>query len=416
MSFLQGDLFAPVLEAYVEAGSCDLSNEVLYKSVAAKIGLDESEIDAKTPIGKTGQMHSVFKRAVRWHQQTAKKMGLLEHGDSRGLWRMANVTKKGLCEAPAGVKLIGFSTKLGIAIWGDCSTALAGLDQPVTAIICSPPYLLSKQRDYGNPKGEQEYIDFITRCLEPVIAHLAPGGSLCLNISNDSFLPGLPARSMYRERLLLTLAERFQLFKMDEIPWFNPSRPPGPVAWASKQRVQLNSGYEVIYWMTNDPTKITSDNRRVLEQHTRKHMDLMMSGGEKRSKSYGNGAYTLRDGSFGKVTEGKIPRNVLVRGHSCADTRQYRRDAEALGLPIHGAMSPLSVPEFLLKFLTKEGELCIDPFGGTIKLGMAAERNNRRWIVVERVLDYIRGSAERFRMFDGFSMSPAMEAFRGAPR
>src|SRR5690606_28080960 len=105
--------------------------------------------------------------------------------------------------------------------------------------------------------------------------------------------------SLYRERLLLTLCDRFSLYKMDEIIWWNPSRPPGPVAWASKQRVQLNSGYEVIYWLTNAPEKITSDNRRVLEKHTQKHMDLMLSGGERRTASYGNGAYTLRDGSFG---------------------------------------------------------------------------------------------------------------------
>lgn len=36
---------------------------------------------------------------------------------------------------------------------------------------------------------------------------------------------------------------------------------------------------------------------------------------------------------------------------------------------------------------------------------------NRRWIVVEKMLDYLRASAERFREFDGFEMPAAIESW-----
>src|SRR5690606_31945450 len=115
-------------------------------------------------------------------------------------------------------------------------------------------------------------------------------------------------------------------------------------------------------WFTNDPMNLRSDNRRVLLEHTQRHQALMAAGGEARSAVYGDGAHRIRPGSFGSVTEGRIPRNVIEAGHSCADTRRYRQDATRLGLPVHGAMMPLKVAEFLVRFLTAEGELVVDPF------------------------------------------------------
>jgi site-specific DNA-methyltransferase (cytosine-N4-specific) len=251
---------------------------------------------------------------------------------------------------------------------------------------------------------EGAYVDFLCRAFEPVVRHLAPGGTICINLSNGIFEPGLPTRSLYRERLLIALRDRFQLHLADTLIWFNPCRPPGPVQWASKTRQQLNDSYETIHVLTNDPLRFNADNRRVLQEHSKRHMALMAAGGESRHASYADGAYVLKPGSFGQITEGRIPRNVIMRGHRCADTQRYRNDAKALGLPIHGAMQPLEIPEFLIKFLSKEGDVVLDPFGGTCTTAMAAERQNRRWLVIEKCLDYIRPSAERFRNFAGFRM------------
>lgn len=409
-SAVQYDLFSHVAGAYADAGAASLSNADLYRVVAERARIPGARLEERVPIGASGQCHSLLKRAIRWHQQTLKHMGVIERDGERGMWRLLEINRNGLHEAVAGVRLVAFSTKLGVAVWGDCHDIFRGLNEPISLAIMSPPYPLAKARAYGGP-DEAEYIDFITRALEPIVRHMTPEASLCINVSNDIFVRGRPSRSTYCERLVLALHEKLGLSLMDRIVWANPSKPPGPVQWASLKRVQLNVAYEPIYWFAVDPLKVNADNRRVLEPHTERHLRLINGGGTDREASYSDGAYRLHPGRYSNHTDGRIPRNVLTRGHTCPDAAAYRRDARRLGLPVHGAMWPLSVPDFLVRFLSDVGDLVVDPFGGRITTGMAAERHGRRWIVAERVLDYVRGGAERFRDCDGFGMPRFVESW-----
>ncbi|MDN7631036.1 site-specific DNA-methyltransferase [Burkholderia cenocepacia] len=414
MSTYQLDLFAHVAGAYADSANGELDNESLYASVAVRAGLDPRALEQRTPIGKTGQRHNVVKRAIRWHQQTLKEMGVLAKvAGRRGIWSLSEGAGKQLRNATRNVKLVAFSTDLGIAIFGSNTDVLPGLDEPITLVFTSPPYPLRKARAYGNPTGEQEYVDFICRSLDPLVRNLAPGASVCINLSNDLFEPGSPSRSLYCERLVLALNDRLSLRLMDRLVW-QSSKPPGPVQWASIKRVQLNSGYEIILWFSNDPRRVKADNRRVLEPHTEAHQKFVAAGGIQRAAVYGDGAYRHRPGGFSMPTAGRIPRNVISRGTRCTDTLQYRRDAQRLGLPVHGAMMPISIPDFLIRFLTEPDDLVVDPFGGTIKTGKAAEQVGRRWICVELALQYVRAAAERFRTCPGFWIDPSLEAFSGA--
>lgn len=402
----QLDLFAHVAEAYLNTNGETLHNDALYCHVATSAGLTPSELTAKVPIGRAGVMRSPIQRKIRWHQQSLKALGVIEHvPGQRGLWRLTHPLREGLNRAQPDVKVVAFSTDLGVAIWGSCFDVFPRLQEAIMLCVTSPPYPLREPRAYGNP-SDQEYVDFICRALEPIIDQLAPGGSLAINLSNDIFLRRSPGRSLYRERLVLALCERFGLVKMDELIWHNPSKPPGPVQWASKRRVQLNTAWEPIYWFTNDPLRVKADNRRVLEAHTERHLKLITRGGEQRHAEFGDGAYRIKPGDYSKVTAGRIPRNVLTRGHTCPDNLRYRADARELEAPLHGAAQPLSIPDFLIRFLTEPGDLVVDPFGGTLKSGRAAESLGRRWLVTEWVLEYIRAAAVRFRDCTGFCGTP----------
>jgi len=57
---------------------------------------------------------------------------------------------------------------------------------------------------------------------------------------------------------------------------------------------------------------------------------------------------------------------------------------------------PSGLAEFFIKFLTKPDMLVLDPFGGSNTTGAAAEKLDRRWVVIEPNDDYIKGSRGRF--------------------
>lgn len=415
MSHFQPDLFAHMGAAYAEAPGGALDNDALYGLVAERAGIDAGSLDARVPIGQAGALRSPLKRKIRWYQQTLKGLGVIERvPGERGIWRLTEKAGKDIHQAAAGVKLVAFSTDLGVAVWGRCQDVFSGLDEPIALCVTSPPYPLRQARAYGNP-DETRYVDFICHAMEPIVRNLLPGGSIVLNISNDIFEPRSPARSLYVERLILALHDRLDLALMDRMPWVNLSKPPGPTYWACVNRVQLTTAYEPVYWFSNDPARVRSDNRRVLEPHTDRHLRMMQAGGAGRTATYGDGAYKIRPESYGRITEGKIPRNVIQRGHACNDTRTYREHAATLGLPAHGAMQPTLIPDFFIRFLTEPGDLVVDPFGGTARTGLAAERLGRHWLVTEWILQYLRGAAELFRGFTGFDMHPALTAVRGKP-
>lgn len=400
----QLDLFH-VKQAYMQAGG-PIDNEALYERVAALAHIAPSEMDAKQEIGKSGAPRSKVKRKIRWFQQTLKALNLISRVD-RGVWDLSDETKSGLHTAKENVRLLAYSTTLGMAIWGNSKSVFSSLGEPIHLCVTSPPYPLRVARGYGNV-DESAWVDFITESLEGIVRNLAVGGSIVLNISNDIFETKRPSRSLYVERMVIALHDRLGLSLMDRWPWVNLSKMPGPTHWACVNRVQLCSGWEPVFWFTNDPLKVRSDNRRVLERHTDKQEKLFDAGGESRVTNYGDGAYKLRAGSFAQRTAGKIPKNVIMRGHSCADTQRLRKIAGALGLPPHPAMYPTALPEFAIKLLTQEGDLVVDPFAGSNKTGLAAQRNNRRWVGCDLVLEYMRTQAEMFCEFPGFWMNPAL--------
>lgn len=395
----EGAALGRVLAAYQHGG--EVSNETLYEAVRAPMGFSREDYERRDAVGRAGTKHCLAQRAVRWHQQTLKKLNLLERvPGKRGVWRMRGSQAKELTPAAAGLTMLGFSTHLGLALWSSCD-AFSKIDEPIALILTSPPYPLAKPRKYGGPT-EREMVDFVCRSLEPLVKNLLPGGSLCVNTSNDVFMPGSPARSLYIERLTLALHDRFGLSLMDRLCWTSP-KAPGPVQWASKTRQQLNVAYEPVLWFSPDPVRCFADNRRVLLPHTEKHLKLVAAGGERRSAVYGDGAYRLREGrSFAAPTLGRIPRNVLQFTHHGAEISQLRAAARALGLPVHGALMPLSLAEFLVNFLTREGDLVADCFGGWGTTAAAAQASGRRWITTELMAEYVAGQALRLASAPGF--------------
>lgn len=399
----------PVLAAYLDGQP--VANEALYAYLEPEIQARPEKWQPKSAPPKSCAGRNLAHRHARWAQQTLRQLGLLERvPGQRATWRLKPKATE-LTPAQPGAVLLAFSTRLGLALWGSCHDVFARLDEPVHLVITSPPFPIRKPRAYGGV-APREFTDFLLRALEPIVRNLAPGGSLALNVSPDSFTEGSPARSLLIEEVTLAICRQLDLHLMDRVVWANPSRPPGPVRWASISRQQLCATYEYVLWFTNDPHACFADNRRVLLPHTERHKALMAAGGETRRTSYGDGAHRLRPGSFGRETEGRIPRNVLSFTHHGGVHAERRRAAIAAGLPAHGACMPLGLARFLVEFMTRKGDLVVDCFGGWLTSALAAEQTGRRWIATEMMGEYIMGAAHPFRTAEGFAANFSMEAAR----
>ena len=400
----QGDLFEHMLEAYSDKGGT-LSNAALYRDLGARAGIPADAWDEQLDLGPDQPGHSVLKRKVRWWQQSLRKLGLLERDEAsgRGFWRITPAGRRKLTPATPGRVLLGFSTDLGVALWADANDVFPTLDAPIALCLSSLPYPLSRPRAYGNPTSH-EFVDWTIRLLEPITKHLMPGGSICLNLSNDIFEPGSPARSDYLERLVIALKDRLGLWKMALDPWVNLTKPPGPIRWASITQQQLNVAWEPVYIFCNDPVLWMARNQRVLEPHSERHLAFVRGGGAKRAKSNGDGAYRLYPGSFGRETAGRIPKNVRILPHRCADKDRARKMAIAQGLPVHAATMPLKLAQFYIEYLTERGQVVVDPCSGWGTTALAAELAGRHWVTTEYMGEYVLGSSNRFLAAPGFEL------------
>ena len=410
MSTLNPDLVARI---YAEADK-PITNDELYRLVQQETGMSDAELNAMKEFGAGKTKTSEIKHKLRWFQQTLRQAGVIERvPENRGVWRYALKTDKNLHESWSRLTVVGFSTELGVAIFGNAHQVFSSIDEPVTLCVSSPPYLLRRDRHYGGAgdgKGEQNYIDFIVRTLEPIVKLLVKGGSIVLNITQDAFIPGRPSRSLYVEKLTLALCEKLGLELMDRLIWVNRSKPPSPTVWACKKRVQLTTSYEPLLWFTNDAMSVKSDNRRVLQPHSEQHLKLIAAGGEQRTTWYGDGAYQLKPGSFGTMTEGAIAKNTLQFGNACPDTRLCHRVARELGMPTHGATSPTRLASFLVEFLSEPGDLVVDPFAGLHKVPLAAERLGRRWLSTDKIMEWLAIARSLFTGAKGYDSNPLLDA------
>ena len=101
---------------------------------------------------------------------------------------------------------------------------------------------------------------------------------------------------------------------------------------------------------------------------------------------------------------GSIPPNLVEPGEADDMHRMgnnssndgYTKKCKAAGIKIHPARFPALLPEFFIKMLTSEGDIVLDPFGGSMTTGAVAENLNRRWIGIDTVEEYLDGAKLRF--------------------
>jgi len=72
---------------------------------------------------------------------------------------------------------------------------------------------------------------------------------------------------------------------------------------------------------------------------------------------------------------------------------------KADGERCHPTQKPIAFCEWLISYLTNEGDMIVDPFGGGGSVGLAALRLNRSVVLIEREEEYVKMMIKRVKSF-----------------
>lgn len=292
-----------------------------------------------------------------------------------------------------------YTTPLGAAYLGDSRSMLAGLpDGSVNLAFTSPPYALHFKKEYGNVHKD-DYVEWFLTFAKEVYRTLADDGSFVLNIGG-SYNKGLPTRSTYHLKTLIALVDEVGFHLAQETFWYNPAKMPMPAEWVTVRRIRVKDSVEYVWWLSKTPWP-KANNRRVLKPYSADMIRLNRRGVRATVRPSGHNItsdFNKLDagGSIpGNVLEEALPDDLLRFGNNAANDNYTKRCKEA-GLKIHPARFPASLPDFFVKLLTDEGDLVVDPFGGSNTTGMVAEGLRRRWLIADDVREYLEASKFRF--------------------
>lgn len=391
----KSQLLLPLLECLNEAGG-HATPRVLYDAVARKIGLDQSLREERGSGGKAGEIN-LWERQLRNTRQLATTCGLIDSSlekRKRNLWEITAKGREGLRNCKPGIVITVFTTSLGTALLAEAETAIALIaNNSVDLILTSPPYPLTTKKVYGNldPAG---HVDWLTSLASGWKDKLTDTGSLILNLA-DVFTPGSPAISLYQERLLIRLCDELGYTLAQKFYWENSSKMPGPAEWVCVRRIRVTQSIEQIYWLTKNPTTAKANNSNVLRPYSESMKSRIGLGGETNRQHKRPSGHQLKQGAFALDNGGSIPHNLIIAPNT-ESNGHYQTRCRELGLPIHPARFPITLPQFFIQFLTEPGNLVFDPLAGSATTAQAAEQLGRRWIINERSLTYLQGAALRF--------------------
>jgi len=252
--------------------------------------------------------------------------------------------------------------------------------ESVDLIMTSPPFALTRKKDYGN---EQE-----DACLEwfrdfAVQFHriLKEDGSLVIDLGG-AWKQGLPARSLYHFKLLIMLCEEYGFYLAQEFYWWNPSKLPTPAEWVNVRRIRVKDGINTVWWLSKSPWPRAS-NRRVLQPYSDSMKTLLNNGYKAKLRPSGHDISE----KFAIDNGASIPPNLIAIPNTESNS-SYMRYCKEKGIKAHPARFPAALPEYFIRMVTDPGDVVLDPFGGSCITGEVAER-------LESYLEGAKGRFER---------------------
>lgn len=280
-------------------------------------------------------------------------------------------------------------TSLGRIYHGDSLDVMAAKpDASVNLIMTSPPFALTRKKDYGNEQ-EDEYLEWFRAFAVQFHRILKDDGSLVIDLGG-AWKPGLPVRSLYHFKLLIMLCEEYGFHLAQEFYWWNPSKLPTPAEWVNVRRIRVKDAVNTVWWLSKTPWPRAS-NRRVLQPYSDSMKHLLANGYKAKLRPSG---HDISD-KFSIDNGAAIPPNLIAVPNTESNS-SYMRYCKEKGIKAHPARFPAALPEYFIRMLSDPGDAVFDPFGGSCITGEVAERLGRKWECAELLERYLEGAIGRF--------------------
>lgn len=282
-----------------------------------------------------------------------------------------------------------YKTSLGTAFLGDSLEYMKQVEnESIDLILTSPPFALTRQKEYGN-KQEQEYIEWFLEFSTEFFRILKDTGSLVIDLGG-AYIPGVPIRSIYQFELLVRLCKEKGFHLAQEFYHYNPARLPTPAEWVNIRRVRVKDSVNVVWWLSKSPNP-KANNRNVLKPYSNSMKSLIKNGYKAQMRPSGHDIST----KFQVDNGGSIPPNLLELANTESNGK-YQNRCRKYNIKPHPARYPVAFSDFFISFLTEEGDIVLDPFAGSNTTGYSAEKLRRKWVSVELNQSYLDGSIFRF--------------------
>ena len=285
-----------------------------------------------------------------------------------------------------------YCTRKGKAIIGDSLELMKELpDNSINLVITSPPFALSRPKEYGN-KNQEEYIDWILKFTKEVKRVITLDGSFVIDLGG-AYQKGIPIRSLYNYRLLIRMCDEQGWKLAEEFFWHNPSKLPSPIEWVNKRKIRAKDSVNTVWWLSKSDFP-KSDVKKVLTEYSDRMKKLIEDSSKYYTPKKRPSGHDISE-SFGNDNGGAIPSNLLQIPNTESNS-QYLKYCKDLEMKGHPARFPSKLPEFFIKLLTDENDLVLDIFAGSNTTGWAAQQLNRKWLAFELNHQYLAASIFRF--------------------
>lgn len=253
---------------------------------------------------------------------------------------------------------------------GDCVQLLQELQElyagQIAAAITSPPYAQQRASTYGGIP-EEDYPAWTVGWMQALRPLLTPAGSVMVNIREHRRKKTGMSDYVHRTRLAV---RESGFFEVDEIPWIKPNSFPGGV------KTLPRVSWERVLWFS--PASIPDCQPRDMSKKPLP-ADRTYASAQRYSKRIGSSGTGSGPGYVHKPP--RRPNWIL------------QAIATKLKQGYHPARFPVGLARQLLTFF--DGELLLDPFGGSGTTGVAAMQEGRRAILIEQSEEYCELAARR---------------------